>query len=141
MANLLGLIRAGAEAVSQLHFHLVFCFDITEFDSFQAVAKGVFPDGVHRDRAQRHIEAVARKVIKKPQCLGVIGQAIPIDFLPRRPAADFGDFFLTLGKRLPLRKAHWESGTNHEARDSFEVWLGDRDSNPDKQSQSLLSYR
>ena len=23
----------------------------------------------------------------------------------------------------------------------FEVWLGGRDSNPDKQSQSLLSYR
>ena len=43
----------------------------------------------------------------------------------RRPAADFGDFFLTLGQRLvgkvplrpPLRRAHWESGTNHEARD------------------------
>lgn len=23
----------------------------------------------------------------------------------------------------------------------LELWLGDRDSNPDKQSQSLLSYR
>lgn len=63
--------------------------DIVITDQLQAIAHGFLAHVVDADGAQRHVQAMAGQVVEKIEPGCVIGQAVPIDLVGNRLAADF----------------------------------------------------
>ncbi len=66
---------------------------IFQLDEFQAIANRFLAHIVLANHPQSHIEAMAGDVVDEVESFQIVGEAVPIDFVGDRLAADLFDLF------------------------------------------------